>query len=94
MAEDFDPEHSSLVRDVGGILRVVKALQVVPAPLTWLAAAVIATLYYFLRRIDLVELLKRWHEATKDAPAADPEKWIGGSPPIPVQGDPHTGEMP
>lgn len=85
MAEE---EQSALVRDVGAVLRIVRALGVVPAPLLWLAAVVIATLYYFLRRLDLVDLLKRWHEATKQEPPWDPEKGTGPiSPPMEIPED-------
>lgn len=78
-------EQSTLVRDVGAILRIVRALGVVPAPLLWLAAVVVATVYYFLSRIDLVDLLTRWHKATQQGPEWDPEKGTGPiSPPMEI----------
>ncbi|MFZ2196865.1 MAG: hypothetical protein WAV13_03965 [Thermodesulfovibrionales bacterium] len=88
---DEAAEKSTTLDAVGAVLGIVKAVRdtggqpVVPAWLIPIAVIVIATLYYFLRRIDLVELLKRWHEATKQEPPWDPEKGTGPlSPPMDI----------
>jgi hypothetical protein len=93
-----------ILADTTAIVPLPPWLLVIPGARTlvgWLSALLVATIWTFASRIDLVGLLAAWWEYGKRHPPGPDPAAPGAAPAldqppggIPVPGDPHTGEQP